>query len=61
MAGTTRFWPASLDIALPGVGHDTDKNWSVCTGPLTDVFVEAGSAARLDASCLAIIPPQAST
>jgi len=55
-AGAQQLYPDSRDIALPGQGHDTNDTWDFCAGPLTQVFVEQGSLAHLDTSCLANIP-----
>ncbi|MGO8959488.1 MAG: alpha/beta fold hydrolase [Streptosporangiaceae bacterium] len=59
MAGARRFWPDSLELGLPGQGHDTNDSWQVCAGPLTQTFIDQASVARLNTSCLAIIPAPA--
>ena len=59
MAGARAFWPDSREITLPGQGHDTNENWGYCAGPLVQAFINHGSAAHLNTSCLGLIPAPA--
>jgi hypothetical protein len=57
MAGAQKFWPNSLELALPGQGHEPSTGtWAVCAGPLMQAFIEQASVAHLDTSCLPTSP-----
>ncbi len=57
MTGAHTFWPNSRVLAVPGQGHGISTAvWETCLGPLTQTFINQGSVARLDASCLASVP-----
>jgi pimeloyl-ACP methyl ester carboxylesterase len=57
-AGARTFYPNSRDIVLPGQGHDVDSaTWVGCAGLITQTFIEQGSLAHLNTSCLATIAP----
>lgn len=57
MAGARAFWPNSLELAVPDQGHDTDPDLSgACVISLIESFLEKGSTAHLDTSCLANVP-----
>ena len=57
MAGARAFWPNSLELAVPDQGHDTDPQLSgACVISLIESFLEQGSPAHLDTSCLAKVP-----
>ena len=55
-ADAQQHYPDSLDITLPGQGHDTNASWGLCAGVLTQTFIEQASLAHLDTSCLAAAP-----
>jgi len=57
MAGAQKFWPDSLELALPGQGHEPSTGtWAVCAGPIMQAFIEQASVAHLDTSCLPTNP-----
>ncbi len=57
MAGAKGLWPDSLELAVPDQGHDVDPNLSgACVMNLMASFVESGTAAGLDTSCLKTVP-----
>ncbi|MGO9149254.1 MAG: alpha/beta hydrolase [Acidimicrobiales bacterium] len=57
MAGARAFWPNSLELAVPDQGHDTNPDLSgACVISLIESFLEQGSTAHLDTSCLAKVP-----
>ena len=57
MAGARAFWPDSLELAVPDQGHDTNPDLSgACVISLIESFLEQGSTAHLDTSCLAKVP-----
>jgi hypothetical protein len=52
-----KVFPSSRDITLPYQGHDVNSaSWGVCVGALTQTFIERGSLAHLNTSCLANVP-----
>jgi pimeloyl-ACP methyl ester carboxylesterase len=56
MAGARAIWPDSLDITLPGQGHDVNSfSWEQCAGTLTATFIAQASVAGLNANCLASV------
>ena len=57
MAGAHAFWPNSLQLAVPDQGHDTNPDLSgACVISLIESFLEQGSPAHLDTSCLSKVP-----
>jgi pimeloyl-ACP methyl ester carboxylesterase len=57
MAGAQKVWPNSLELALPGQGHEPSTGtWAVCAGPIMEAFIEQASVAHLDTSCLPTNP-----
>ena len=57
MAGARAFWPDSLELAVPDQGHDTNPDLSgACVISLIESFLEQGSTAHLDTSCLSKVP-----
>jgi pimeloyl-ACP methyl ester carboxylesterase len=57
MSDAVRLWPNGLHVVEPTQGHDINGDaWSACLNSLTDRFIESGSVAGLDTSCLAQIP-----
>ena len=57
MAGARAFWPNSLELAVPDQGHDTNPDLSgACVISLIESFLEKGSTAHLDTTCLSKVP-----
>jgi len=57
MAGAKVFWPNSLELAVPDQGHQIDPGLSgSCVISIVGSFIELGSVAHLDTSCLAQVP-----
>jgi hypothetical protein len=57
MAGARKFWPDSLELAVPGQGHEPSVEfWSACAGPIMQAFIEQASVAHLNISCLPFSP-----
>jgi pimeloyl-ACP methyl ester carboxylesterase len=57
MADADRLWPNGLHVVEPTQGHDINGDaWSACLDSLTARFIDSGSVAGLDTSCLAAIP-----
>ena len=57
MAGAQKFWPNSLELAVPGQGHEPSTEfWGACAGPIMQAFIEQASVAHLDTSCLPFSP-----
>lgn len=57
MAGASAFWPNSLELAVPDQGHQIDPELSgTCVTSIVDLFIEHGSVAHLDTSCLSQVP-----
>jgi pimeloyl-ACP methyl ester carboxylesterase len=59
MAGAQAIWPNSLELTVPGQGHDIDPTSAGCEIPLIKSFIEQGKVAGLDTSCLSQLPPPA--
>jgi pimeloyl-ACP methyl ester carboxylesterase len=60
MAGARSFWPNSLELAVPDQGHQVDPELSgSCVISIVDSFIEHGSVAHLDTSCLSQVPSPA--
>jgi pimeloyl-ACP methyl ester carboxylesterase len=57
MAGALEIWPNSLALTVPGQGHDIDPVSAGCEIPLIKSFIEEGSVAGLDTTCLSKLPP----
>jgi pimeloyl-ACP methyl ester carboxylesterase len=57
MAGAAAVWPNSLTLTVPSQGHDIDPASAACVIPLVQSFIDQGTAAGLDTSCLAQLPP----
>ena len=52
MAGAKEIWPNSLELTVPGQGHDIDPVSAGCEIPLIKSFIEQGGVAGLDTTCL---------
>ena len=57
MAGAQALWPNSLELAVPGQGHDIDDRSGACTAPIIQSFIEHGSTDHLDTTCLSALGP----
>ena len=56
MAGAQRIWPNSLELTVPGQGHDLDPASAACEIPLIKSFVDQGGVTSLDTTCLSQLP-----
>ncbi len=52
MAGAKEVWPNSLELTVPGQGHDIDPVSAACEIPLIKSFIEEGDVTGLDTTCL---------
>jgi pimeloyl-ACP methyl ester carboxylesterase len=59
MADAVAVWPNSLALTVPGQGHDIDPSSAGCVIPLVRSFIDRGTVADLDTSCLAQLPSPA--
>jgi len=57
MAGAHAIWPNSLELTVPGQGHDIDPTSAACEIPLIKSFIEQGTVTDLDTTCLSQLPP----
>jgi hypothetical protein len=56
MAGARAIWPNSLELTVPGQGHDIDPASASCEIPLIKSFIEKGTVTGLDTTCLSQLP-----
>ncbi len=56
MAGAQRIWPNSLQLTVPGQGHDVDPVSAACEIPLIKSFIDQGSVTSLDTTCVSQLP-----
>ncbi len=56
MAGAQEIWPNSLELTVPGQGHDVDPTSAACEVPLIKSFIDQGSVTSLDTTCLSQLP-----
>ena len=56
MAGAKEIWPNSLELTVPGQGHDIDPVSAACEIPLIKSFIDQGSVTSLDTTCLSQLP-----
>ena len=52
MAGAEEIWPNSLELTVPGQGHDIDPASGACEVPLIKSFIDHGGVTELDTTCL---------
>jgi hypothetical protein len=57
VAGARTLWRYSLELAVPGQGHDIDNHSGACDASIIASYIHQGSPRNLDTTCLSTLGP----